>query len=90
MDYMGHNPPHFHARYGEYDISVSIRDSRVLAGGLPKSKERILFKWAEEQRQELMTRRDDAQHGREISPLTTWTRVKPKLGGIHYYRCRLF
>lgn len=69
MEYMGHNPPHFHANYGEHNISVSIRDSRVLAGNLPKSKERILFKWAKERRQELMSRWEDAQHGRAISPI---------------------
>lgn len=69
MDYMGHNPPRFHASYGEHNISVSIRDSRVLAGSLPKSKERVLFRWAEERRQELMARWEDAQQGRKTGPI---------------------
>lgn len=69
MDYMGHNPPHFHASYGEYEISVAIRDSRVLAGRLPRSKERTLFKWAIERRQELLSIWEDAQQGREICPI---------------------
>lgn len=67
MDNMGHNPPHFHASYGEHNISVAIRDSRVLAGGLPKSKEKILFEWARSHRQDLMDRWDDSQYGRAIN-----------------------
>ena len=69
MDFMGHNPPHFHASYGEYEISMAIRDSRVLAGGFPKPKERVLFKWVEEHRQDLMDRWNDAHNGRNISPI---------------------
>ena len=69
MDYLGHNPPHFHARYGEHDISVDIRDLRVLAWNLPKSKEKVLFGWAIEHRQDLLDRWDDASNGREVTPI---------------------
>lgn len=69
MDYLGHNPPHFHARFGEHDISVDIRDFRVMAGNLPKSKEKVLFRWANEHRQDLLDRWDDASNGREVRPI---------------------
>lgn len=35
MFYRDHNPPHFHARYGEAEAAISIRDGRVLWGSLP-------------------------------------------------------
>ena len=54
IDYKGHNPPHFHAKYAEHNIVVHIRDLRVLRGSLPKPKERLLFAWAKVHRQELM------------------------------------
>jgi hypothetical protein len=30
MFYKDHNPPHFHATYGDHEIAVSIRDGAVL------------------------------------------------------------
>jgi len=33
--YDEHNPPHFHARYGEYKVAVDIRSLVVLEGELP-------------------------------------------------------
>ena len=35
MFYRDHNPPHFHARYGEAEAAISIRDGLVLWGSLP-------------------------------------------------------
>jgi hypothetical protein len=30
-----HAPPHFHARYGEYEAQIAIDTGEPLAGGLP-------------------------------------------------------
>jgi len=30
-----HNPPHFHAAYGEHEILVNINTLAILSGGLP-------------------------------------------------------
>jgi hypothetical protein len=30
-----HNPPHFHARYGEYKAEIAIETLSVIAGRLP-------------------------------------------------------
>ncbi len=35
MFYDEHNPPHFHARYGDYKVSVDIRSLSILEGKLP-------------------------------------------------------
>jgi hypothetical protein len=35
MYYDDHNPPHFHAVYGEYKVVISIQDLAILEGDLP-------------------------------------------------------
>lgn len=40
-----HRSPHFHARYGEYEASVSL-DGTVLAGGLPSKQAKLVAAWA--------------------------------------------
>ena len=35
MYYNEHNPPHFHARYGQFKIEIAIKTLTVLAGKLP-------------------------------------------------------
>ena len=30
-----HNPPHIHAEYGEYNISISILDCTIVKGKFP-------------------------------------------------------
>jgi hypothetical protein len=40
--YRDHDPPHFHATYGEYEITVTIRDGLVrplsASGPCPRSR----------------------------------------------------
>jgi len=35
MYYEDHNPPHFHAMYGEYKATININDFAILEGSLP-------------------------------------------------------
>jgi len=44
-----HSPPHFHARYGEYAISVVIRDGEVV-GKFPQRGLRLVEEWRERHR----------------------------------------
>ena len=45
--YNDHAPPHFHARYGEFEIRVNIENGDVMSGNFPKRAEslglRILY-----------------------------------------------
>lgn len=71
MDYMGHNPPHFHANYGEFDITVAIPSFRFKGSGFPTPKKRILLRWAEDNLEKLMECWEYASNGRKppkISP----------------------
>ncbi len=52
MLYDDHPPPHFHARYGEYDISVEIA-SGVVEGRFPRRALKAVMEWHELHRDEL-------------------------------------
>ena len=41
-----HNPPHFHAQYGEYEILIKIEDLSVYAGSLPSRAFGLVMEWA--------------------------------------------
>jgi phosphomannomutase len=49
-----HNPPHFHARYGEYKMEVAIETLSVLAGKFPPRALGLVTEWAVQHREELL------------------------------------
>ncbi len=49
-----HNPPHFHAYYGESKASVDIRTGEIIEGSLPPRQRRLVQAWAELHQEELM------------------------------------
>jgi len=49
-----HQPPHFHAKYGEFEILVSINTLEVLEGKFPKRARAMVLEWASEHRTELV------------------------------------
>ncbi|HAR41638.1 MAG TPA: transcriptional regulator [Bdellovibrionales bacterium] len=54
MFYDDHNPPHFHARYGEYKASIRIEDFAVLDGYLPPRALGLVMEWAGMHKDELL------------------------------------
>lgn len=54
-----HVVPHIHAEYGEYNISISILDQKILAGNLPKKQQKIAQMWVKEHREELLSKWSD-------------------------------
>jgi hypothetical protein len=44
MYYRDHRPPHFHAKYGEYEVTVEI-DSGVVEGHFPRRALRLVLDW---------------------------------------------
>jgi hypothetical protein len=53
LDNKHHNIPHIHAKYAEYEASISIADGEVLAGQLPRKQLRLVQAWIELRRDEL-------------------------------------
>jgi hypothetical protein len=48
-----HSPPHFHAKYGEYEITVEILTG-VVEGKFPKRALRHVLEWHDLHRAELL------------------------------------
>ncbi len=67
-----HAPPHFHAIYGEFQITVTISDG-IVTGRFPRMALRLVLEWAELHRSELLAnwnRLQDGKAPRGIAPLT--------------------
>jgi hypothetical protein len=54
MYYEDHNPPHFHARYGEYEALIQITPLGLLKGSLPPRALSLVMEWAAIYQKELM------------------------------------
>jgi hypothetical protein len=48
-----HNPPHFHAQYGEFEILVNINNLSILKGTFPSRALRLVIEWASLHQEEL-------------------------------------
>ncbi|GHT44258.1 hypothetical protein FACS189438_2670 [Bacteroidia bacterium] len=46
MFYDEHNPPHFHAQYGEYNCCIDIQTLGVIEGFLPARALGLAIEWA--------------------------------------------
>ena len=51
--YDDHNPPHFHAEYGEHEALVNITTLAIIGGGLPPRASSMVTEWASLHQQEL-------------------------------------
>lgn len=54
MYYDDHNPPHFHASYGERWAVFGIASGQGMAGSLPGRARRMVEEWAAQHRDELL------------------------------------
>lgn len=52
--YKDHQPPHFHAKYGNRTGVIAIDDLRLIEGQLPKRVISLVLEWAFQHREELM------------------------------------
>ena len=71
MNFSDHQPPHFHAWYGDYKIIVSIKDG-VIKGEMPGRVVKLVLEWLELHRDDLMKNWQRAQSGKileKIEPL---------------------
>jgi len=59
MFYGDHAPPHFHARYGDYEALIRISPAEVLKGNLPPRALSLVLEWAKIYEKQLM---DDWNH----------------------------
>ena len=53
MFYREHGPPHFHAVYGEYEVTIEI-ETGVVTGRFPSRALGLVLEWAALHRDELL------------------------------------
>lgn len=53
MYWQDHAPPHFHAKYGEYEITVDIQNG-IVEGKFPKRALKHVLEWYELHQEELL------------------------------------
>jgi hypothetical protein len=54
MFFNDHAPPHFHARYGEFEATIDIDTQGVIQGELPRRALNLVQEWAMIHREELL------------------------------------
>jgi Domain of unknown function (DUF4160) len=53
MNFNEHAPPHFHAKYGEYQISVNIKEG-IMEGKFPPRALKLVLEWHSQHKDELL------------------------------------
>jgi hypothetical protein len=72
MFFDDHNPPHFHARYGEKKGTFEIETLNMMEGDLPIKVRNLIIEWADLNKEALLKNWNLAQNGKQpfkINPL---------------------
>jgi hypothetical protein len=67
--YADHQPPHFHAIYGEHEALVSIDTLQILRGSLPRRALALVLEWSALHRDELRMDWDRARRGLSLAAI---------------------
>ena len=68
MYYRDHVPPHFHAKYGEFEITMEI-ETGVIDGAFPKRALRHVLEWYEIHEDELRLNWELAMGREPLQPI---------------------
>ncbi len=66
MYFDDHNPPHFHAIYGDYKAVIAIQDLAILEGDLPPKAVGLVMEWAKLYKNELLREWDLAREKQSL------------------------
>ena len=67
MYYNDHNPPHFHAKYGDHEAAIGIVSGEVVDGRLPPRVLGLVQEWREYHKAELIEDWDLARERRRLN-----------------------
>ncbi len=67
MYYDDHNPPHFHAKYNEYQVIFDISKLEVINGNFPTKALSLVKEWAVENQEELLQNWNLAVNGEKLN-----------------------
>ncbi len=69
MFFDDHNPPHFHALYGEHEVLIDINTFAVFAGHLPPRALGLVVEWTTLHQDELFNNWERAQVQESLSKI---------------------
>lgn len=64
-----HNPPHFHALYGEHEGVFGIVSLELTEGGLPSRATALVLEWARQHQTELLLAWNQRAAGSRMEPI---------------------
>lgn len=73
MYYHDHQPPHFHAQYGDQEAIILIGSGDLHAGWLSRRALWLVQEWEELHRAELLANWELARNGRPLRPIAPLT-----------------
>ena len=68
MNFKDHSPPHFHVWYGDYKVTVTIKEG-IVTGNMPQRALKMVFEWLEQHREELLQEWEKAQKGEQLTQI---------------------
>lgn len=67
MYYEDHNPPHFHAKYNEFEALIGIDNFGIIKGNLPPKALALVIEWTSLHKEELLLNWENSINGTELS-----------------------
>ncbi|MDM8556971.1 DUF4160 domain-containing protein [Desulfococcaceae bacterium HSG7] len=68
MYWNDHSPPHFHAKYGEYEVTMNIHTG-VVEGKFPRRALRHVLEWYDLHRDELQDNWERCRENEMLQPI---------------------
>ena len=69
MFYNDHNPPHFHAIYGEYEAIFDISTRNIIKGELPPKAISLVLEWSNQHQNELEANWNRIVKNEQLKPI---------------------
>jgi hypothetical protein len=69
MYFNDHNPPHFHAIYGEHQAQVNIQTREIFGGHLPPRALGMVIEWTTRHQEQLMDDWERARSHQSLFPI---------------------
>ncbi|MCK4760889.1 MAG: DUF4160 domain-containing protein [Candidatus Aminicenantes bacterium] len=69
MNFNDHSPPHFHAKYGDYQVTIGIK-SGIVEGRFPRRALRLVMEWYGIHKDELMDNWNSIMETGEFEKIT--------------------
>jgi hypothetical protein len=68
MNYREHPPPHFHARYGEQEVTIEI-ETGIVTGKMSRRALQMIFTWLEMHQEALLENWERVENRQPLKPI---------------------